>query len=209
VTIGSVEPMKKLFARWSDHVHFVDVLVRQAHPGPCARAYDAFEQKQADARRYQEEEGIPWVVLVDDLEGTAHQAYGGLADPTYLIDRDGRVAFYNMWTSAPALHAAIRELLEQGGRGVVQEGTKRLPDLLPALTDGWRGLRRGLPQSFMDLETASPGAATLTWAGHQLRPLLAPLALRAKPLSVPAKIGLAAGTAALAFLGARRLARGR
>ncbi|MFO1533578.1 MAG: hypothetical protein ABR562_07810, partial [Thermoplasmatota archaeon] len=43
-------------------------------------------------------------------------------------------------------------------------------------------LRRGLPQSYLDLELASPGAGALTWAGYQLRPLLGPLTQRAKPL---------------------------
>jgi hypothetical protein len=209
VTIGSVEPLKTLFARWSDQVHFVDVVVRQAHPGPGAPPYHSFEEKREDARRYQQEEEIPWLVLVDDLEGTVHRTYGGLADPTYLIDRDGVVAYYNMWTSAPVLHEAIRALLAQSGRGVVKGGAYRLPDLLPAVTDGWRGLRRGLPQSFLDLETASPGAATLTWFGHQLRPLLAPLAHRARPLPRRTKLGLAAGAAALAAVGARQWLRRR
>ena len=33
-----VEPLKRLHARWGDRVHFVDVLVRQAHPGPSEPA---------------------------------------------------------------------------------------------------------------------------------------------------------------------------
>ena len=98
MTVGSVEPMKQLYARWSDQVYFIDVLIRQAHPGPGAGPYRSFEEKLQDAERYQREEGIPWVILVDDLEGTVHRTYGGLADPTYLIDRDGRVAYYNLWT---------------------------------------------------------------------------------------------------------------
>jgi hypothetical protein len=40
------------------------------------------------------------------------------------------------------------------------------------------------------MELAAPTSATLMWLGHQLRPLLAPLTLRAKPLPVPVKIGL-------------------
>src|SRR3954453_9174599 len=95
--------MKKLYARWGDQVHFVDVMVRQAHPGPRVPAYHTFEEKLRDARRYVEEEQIPWGVLVEDLEGTVHQTYGELADPTYLIDSDGRAAFYNMWPDAPVL----------------------------------------------------------------------------------------------------------
>jgi hypothetical protein len=201
--------MKELYARWGDRVHFLDVLVRQAHPGPGVPPYRAFEEKLADARRYVEDERIPWVVLVDDVEGTVHRTYGGLADPTYLIDTDGRVAYYNMWTYAPSLHQAIGELLAQGGRGVVKGGVNQLPHLLPALTAGWPALERGLPQSYLDLELATPGTATLTWIGHLFRPALAPLTLRGKPMPLPVKIGLTAGAVGLAVLAVRRLARGR
>jgi hypothetical protein len=41
--------------------------------------------------------------------------------------------------------------------------------------------------------------------GYQIRPLLAPIALRATPLPVAAKVGLALGGAVLLFLGVRAL----
>ncbi|MEJ7862313.1 MAG: hypothetical protein WKF90_11850 [Pyrinomonadaceae bacterium] len=160
-----------------------------------------------DGERYKQDDGIPYPVLVDDLEGTVHQVYGGLADPTYLIDADGRVAFYNMWTHAPTLHEAIEELFNQGGRGVVKGGTDRIPHLLSTIADGWTGLRRGFPRSAVELELSMPGMASGPFLGYQIRPLLAPIALRATPLPVSAKIGLGLGAAALLFLGVRALTR--
>ena len=71
----------------------------------------------ASARGYKREEGVPWPVLVDDLAGTVHQAYGGMSDPVYLIGAAARVAFYGMWTHPPKLKEAIDELLARGGRG--------------------------------------------------------------------------------------------
>lgn len=188
-------------------MHFADVLVRQAHPGPEVPAYRRSEQKGRDAEAYQREEAIPWTVLVDDLDGTAHRLYGGLADPTYLIDAEGRVAFANLWTGAPVLHEAIAALLAQGGRGVVLGGWERRPHPGPMLTDGWRALRRGLPQSVVDLMFAVPGSPVPLWLGYQLRPLLAPLTLRAEPLPAPAQAALLAGFAVGAVLGARWVVR--
>jgi len=185
-------------------VHFVDVIVRQAHPGPGAPPYHTFEEKLASAQAYQRDEATPWTVLVDDLAGTVHQVYGGLSDPTYLIDTTGRIAHYTMWTHVPTIHEAIEALLAQGGRDVVWGGIDRVPHMLPWMTAGWRGLRRGLPQSFTDLETSAPGTASATWLGYQLRPLLAPLTLRATPLPAPVRIALLAGVATAAVLGARR-----
>jgi hypothetical protein len=183
------------------------VLIRQAHPGPRVRAYHRFEEKLRDARRHQQEDALPWPVLTDDLDGTVHQVYGGLADPTYLIDADGRVAFYNMWTSASVLHGAIDALLARGGRGVVQGGWDRPPHLAASLTDGWRGLRRGLPQSYFDMVTAAPTVAETTWLGYQFRPLLAPITLRARSLPAAAKLALLAGAGLALAATARGLSR--
>jgi hypothetical protein len=194
-----------LHANFGDRLHFVAVLIRQAHPGPSVYPYRSFDEKFRDAYRYRQYKEIPWPVLVDDLEGSVHQVYSCLADPTYVIDTDGRVAFYNMWTYAPALYDAIQQLLEQGGRGVVKGGIDHLIYPLPAMTDGWRGIRLGLPQSYLDMETAAPGSALLLWLGYRLRPLLAPLALRAKPLPQSIRMAMTLGLTALLGAGLWRM----
>lgn len=201
---GSVEPLKKLHRLWNDRVQFLEVLVHQEHPGPNAPPYRSTEQKVHDARRYKAEGGIPWPVLVDDLGGTVHQVYGGLAKPTYLIDADGRVSFYNMWTYAPNLHLAIQELLARGERGMVKGGIDRVPHLGATVVHGWRGLRRGLPQSFTDLMLALPFAGPVLWVGYQLRPLLEPWIIRARPLPNSVRAAFGAGVLALALIALRQ-----
>lgn len=54
---------------------------------------------------------------------------------------------------------------------------------------------------------ASPGMASGIWLGYQLRPLLAPLTLRAVPLPVAAKAGLWVGGALAVALLAWRARR--
>lgn len=178
VSSGSVEPMKRLYDRWGNDVQFCEVLIRQAHPGPGVEAYDSLDRKLDDARRYVEEEGIPWTVAADDVEGKTHQVYGGLANPAYLIDSTGRVAFYSLWTNAPNLNTAIAELLRQDGRGMADDGIDRRPRLLPVIAHGWPAIRRGLPQSYIDLETAVPGGATALWLGWLARGWLGESAAR-------------------------------
>jgi len=198
-----------LFADWGNQVEFVDVLVRQAHPGPSVEAYRSLEQKVADAHRYVANEGIPWNVLIDDLAGMVHQVYGGLADPIYLIDVDGRVSLYVHWTNAPTLHMAIATLLRQDGRGVVLGGTNRFPHIGAAYTDGWKGLARGLPQSLVDMETSVPGSGVGAFVGHQLKPIIGSLTLKSRPLSSGKRLQAAAITGGIAgalFLGRRRSA---
>lgn len=202
-----MEPLKKLHQQFSGRVHFVDVIERQAHPGPGAPAYRSQAEKLEHGRRYQQEHALPWTIAADDLGGTVHQQYGGMADPTYLLDVDGRVAYYNMWTYAPALHEALDELFAQNGRGVVRGGIDRTPYMLPALTCGWPGLQKGLPQSLVEMETAFPGTGVGVWAGYQLRPLLAPIAQRVEPLPTGVKAGLVAGATALVTFGIIHLAK--
>ena len=154
----------------------MDVLVRQAHPGGHEPAYASFEEKLSDGWAYQREEHLPWPVVVDDLQGTVHHAYGGLSDPAYLIDSDGRIALFCAWTAPKVLRRGIEDLLARGGRGIVQGGVRRAPELGPMLTDGWRAMQRGAPGSVVDLALAAPPAPILLWLGSR-RP--APLLLAA------------------------------
>lgn len=183
-------------------MRFMDILVRQEHPGERRGPYRTYEQKMEAAREYEREEEIPWPVLVDDLAGTVHGSYGGNASPVYLIDAAGWVVFYGVLPHAPTLKRAIDELLSGNGQGAaVAGGLDRAPLVLASLVDGWRGPRRGGVRALLDLELAVPGAASLSFLGHLFKPLLAPLALRASPLSAPAKLALVGGLAGTVVLG--------
>lgn len=147
-----------------------------------------------------------WPVLVDDLAGTTHQTYGNLPDPVYLIDAEGRVAFYGMWTHVPTLQQALEALLAQGGRGVPEAGgIDHVPHLFASFVGGWRALRRGGVRAMVEYELGTPPAATLTFLGYIAKPVLAPLALRATPLPGAARLALGVAIAAVAsFVVAQR-----
>ena len=186
---------------YGDRVHLVDVFIRQAHPGEHRGAYHSDDQKLEEARQYQRDEALPWRVLVDDLAGTTHQTYGNMSDPVYLIDADGRVAFYGIWTHVPTLQQAIEALLAQGGRGVPGNGgIDHVLHLFASFVGGWRALRRGGVRALVEYELGTPPAATLTFLGHLAKPVLAPLALRATPLPIAARLALGAGMVAVAAL---------
>ncbi len=203
--------MKRLFAHYGQQIQFVDIIVRQAHPGERRGPYRRYDQKLDDAREYQRAEAIPWPVLVDDLAGTTHLAYGGMSDPIYLIDATGRVSFYNMWAHIPSLKTAIDELLNRDAQsapgGPVAGGIDRVPHLTASFVNGWHGLRRGGWGAVLDYELGTPGASTLTFLGNLAKPLLAPLALRTDPLSVPSKLALGGGLIGAGILLARTIRR--
>ena len=194
VTRGGVHIMRELHRLYGEQVRFVEVLVRQAHPGERRGAYRSNEQKLHDARCYQREEQIPWPVLIDDLACTVQRAYGGLAAGVYLIDSHGNIAFCGTWGQAPALRHALDDLLARRGGGTpAGRGTDRRPHLFPAIVAGRGGPARGGRQALIDLELGFPGANILMIIGSALRPLLAPLALRTTPIPPKARAALLGG----------------
>jgi len=179
-------------------------MVRQAHPGERRGPYHSFEQKLADAREFQRDEGIDWPVLADDLEATVHRAYGGMSDPVYLIDAAGRVAFYGMWIDGPRLKQAIDELLARGGEGQVAGGVDRRPHLAAALVEGWRTMSRGGRQAVREMAVAWPPVTLLLLLGNLGRPLLRPLLVRSTPLPLTARLALVGGVAVVGGIAIRR-----
>lgn len=76
------------------------VYTREAHPGEHVGHHTSFEVKRANATLLRDEVGIRRPILLDDLAGTAHHAYGLLPNMTYVIGRGGRLIYRADWTSA-------------------------------------------------------------------------------------------------------------
>lgn len=73
--------------------------------------HDSFERKLAHARLLRDEIGIRRPVLVDDLAGTVHRAFGETPNMTWVFDRGGRVVYKANWTSAANVEAFLRRYL--------------------------------------------------------------------------------------------------
>jgi hypothetical protein len=89
----------------------VFVYTREAHPGENVPCHDSFERKLDSARLLAGETGIGRDILVDDLAGTVHRAYGLMPNMTWVIGRGGRVAYKANWTSAANVEAFLGRFL--------------------------------------------------------------------------------------------------
>jgi len=120
--VGEVPPLTKLYERYQPRgFEFFIVYVREAHPGENFPHHISFEQKIAQARKLQELERVEIPILLDDLEGTAHRAYGLLPNMVYLIDRDGLVVYKSDWTDAHEIDGMCESLVrldDMNARGV-------------------------------------------------------------------------------------------
>lgn len=109
MTASAGPALKNLHREYGDRVAFLTVYVREAHPGERYIQPDTFERKLAHARQYQQRDAIPWMVAVDDIEGSFHRAVDPKPNAAYFVGRDGRIAFRTLWSNDIA---GVREGLE-------------------------------------------------------------------------------------------------
>lgn len=209
-TAASISGLNELAGSFEeDDVAFLFVYVREAHPGERMPGHRSLEDKVRSAEIFTSAEDVRMPVLVDDLKGTVHRRYGKLPNPTFLIDRSGRIAFRQAATRPGVLEEAIDELLErQEERGVDHAIVRGGEDLsVPSagiFLHSYRALQRGGEQSLENFreEFGRPGRATLAASR-----VLEPVALN--PGKTALGIGLTAGVVAAAIIIGRELRRRR
>ncbi len=170
MTAGSIGGMNKLYEKYrGEDVQFLFVYVREAHPGERIPAHEERRDKVRAAHILRREEDIEMLMVVDELSGPIHRRYGRLPNPTYLIDKSGRVAFRCLWTQPGVVEDALQTLLErQRERGidhaVVSGGEDRSIPVSYAVVHSYRALERGGEQSLADFRGSMglPGRALLT-----------------------------------------------
>ena len=107
-------------------------------------AHAGFEEKLASARRLRDELGITRPILVDDVEGTVHRAYGLLPNMSWVLDRGGSILYKAMWTSA----AHIGDFLEaQTARPAGPASSTFYAELLAPVARDREAFQRGLERN--------------------------------------------------------------
>jgi len=109
--VGEVSPLNELYRRYSDlDFEFFTIYVREPHPGENYGAHRSWEQKLEYARDCRAQDGIQTQLLVDDLQGTVHLAYGSLPNMVYLVDKGGKIVYKAMWTDHEEIAAVLANL---------------------------------------------------------------------------------------------------
>lgn len=97
--VKNIRPIDKLAQKYPD-VTFLVVYVREAHPGSRRGAHKNLQDKTSLAKETKAEYKEPRQVLVDDVEGSMHQAYGAFPNMVYIIDPNGKVVYRCDWSFA-------------------------------------------------------------------------------------------------------------
>lgn len=93
-------------------VRSVFLYTREAHPGENYRHHTSLEDKRHHARAFQAEFDVKRRILLDDLEGTAHRAYGMLPNMTWIIGGGGIIHYKAAWTDPGDIEEALRYSLD-------------------------------------------------------------------------------------------------
>jgi hypothetical protein len=105
--------MEDMARRHADRaVRSVFLYTREAHPGENYRHHATMDDKRHHARAFREHNSIEREILLDDVAGTAHRAYGMLPNMTWMIGRGGVIYYKAAWTDAADLEAALVETLD-------------------------------------------------------------------------------------------------
>lgn len=89
----------------------VVLYVREAHPGASIGAHRSMDDKQSCAKRLAEAEGEARQILIDNIEGQVHNAYGGYPNSVFIINRNGCVVYASDWNDPKATKRALTKLI--------------------------------------------------------------------------------------------------
>jgi Iodothyronine deiodinase len=114
--VGEVPPLTAVYRAYRQRgFQFFIIYAREAHPGENYPHHQSLQQKVAHAKKLRELEKIDEIpILVDDIQGSTHLAYGLLPNMVYLIDRDGTVVYKSDWTDAQEIDGMCASLVRHG-----------------------------------------------------------------------------------------------
>jgi len=138
---------------------FLFLYTREAHPGENYPAHRSFEDKIHHAKAFRKILQVERPILLDDITGPAHQAYGSLPNMTYVIGRGGKILFRSDWTDPPTLENVLTYILSARSRR--REGLRLAPFYSEFVGYRWSdqtkfqtGLERAGQQAVDDFERA-------------------------------------------------------
>ncbi len=174
MTAGALGGINDLHQAYDpDDVQFLFVYVREAHPGDELAAHSSMEEKVRAAELLRSEEEVDLPIIVDDVRGNIHRRYSKLPNPTFIIDKSGRVAFRCKWTQPDVVEKALDELLERQEErdvehAIVNGGEDSSMPLTYAMLYAHRALDRGGRKAKQDFRDALGVRGTLALAASRV-----------------------------------------
>src|SRR5262245_44400507 len=120
--------METAAAKYKDRATFVFVYCREAHPegnrfkvttkeGKAIPQAPTARERKAMAALFCKDLQLTRRILIDEFgEGSVQRLYGGMPNPTIVIDVDGKIALKMAWTGGEEQDRYLGRFLANGGR---------------------------------------------------------------------------------------------
>ena len=106
--VKNINPIIQVVQKYPD-VQFLVIYIREAHPGSRQGPHQSMEEKISLARKIQQNYGEIRSVLVDDLDGSMHQAYGSFPNMVYVINPQGEVVYRCDWAFSHLIDKVLQD----------------------------------------------------------------------------------------------------
>jgi hypothetical protein len=130
MTASAGPVLERLYEEFGQHVAFLTLYVREAHPGEHYPQPATLDQKKEHARAYKARDEIPWPVAIDDAEGTLHRRLDPKPNAAYILDGEGIVVFRSLWSNH---ERPLRDGLAAVTTGARPNQPERQPRVVPML----------------------------------------------------------------------------
>lgn len=135
---------------------------QEAHPGEIYPHLTSFEQKLSNARDLRDVLHVTRPILVDELDGACHRAYGSMPNMTWIFDQRGVALYKADWTDADSVREALEKILalpERRRAGVRMEpfNVERVEWRQADIGRFYEGLERNGPSAVEEFRAAFGG----------------------------------------------------
>lgn len=118
---------------------------REAHPGGRMDQASSLSEKIARANLLRDKEPEHRVILIDDIDGAAHRAYGAMPNFMYLFDQRGHVRLRDSWMNHEQIERALAH------PRATRPSYQTIPPRMPGSLTMFRVLARGGVRAFTDM----------------------------------------------------------
>jgi hypothetical protein len=155
MTASAMPGVLDLHRDFGDRVDFALLSARETHPGenyPQPKSDAEVRERASELRDFY---GVPFAVLVDDVNGSLHRRLDSKPNAAFLFDRAGTLVFRAMWSSDErALRTAV-DAVANGQEPARSESTAMAHPMVRALGHIDEVVGRGGPSSQRDLRRSA------------------------------------------------------
>jgi hypothetical protein len=151
MTASAAPSMQELYDEFGEHIDFIMLYVREAHPGEHFAQAETLEEKLEHAHFLKKLYNIEWTVAADSIDGDLHRALDPKPNSAFLMDKEGKILFRSLWA---ADHQALHQALQATAEGQLpdkRQSAALIGPVILAMGRVYEVMERGGPQAVKDL----------------------------------------------------------